>query len=102
MSRTVSLPTKLKVMAFVDHHKSEFKKALAQTKATERGFVYAAREFDEWAVAEGLMDLALEDVPREDKVARAGVLHQRHQVRLRLNRCRYDVAQDDGRQDQRD
>jgi hypothetical protein len=86
MSRSVSQATKLMAMAFVDYHKSEFKKALAQTKAAERGFIYAAREFDNWAVAEGLMNQALEDVPKGNKVLRDGVLQQRHKLKNRLNR----------------
>jgi hypothetical protein len=87
MSRPISLATKMKVEAFIAHHKSDFAEALAETKAAKRSFLFSAVEFDRWAVAEGLMEKALEDVKKGDKVARAGVRHQRHEVRLRLNRC---------------
>lgn len=70
--------------AFYDFHKLLFRQAENTADTADRWFEFTAEQFDDWAVAAGLMVKAARDT---EGLEHGGALHQRHDLRIRLNRA---------------
>lgn len=72
------------IRSFASFHDLQFRQAIAGTSANQRGFEFSGDQFDAWAVAEGYLPVAARDAA--DHVERSGIVQQRYQLRIRMNR----------------